>query len=77
LDHRLQLIPEQNHSRHHDENIGCIGHLIEPEAAAPELDDMDIFVLRIDRTRQPKNDPILCIGNGTGDVECNYADELE
>jgi beta-lactamase superfamily II metal-dependent hydrolase len=41
------------------------------------LEDMDIIVLRTDRTRQPKNDPILCIGNGTGDVECNYADELE
>lgn len=51
-------------------------HLPKP-AVIRRYEDADAIILRTDRTRQAKNDPILCIGNGTGDVECNFADELE
>jgi competence protein ComEC len=51
-------------------------HLPDPSVVS-RYERAGAIVLRTDASRRPKDDPIVCLGNGAGDVECNYADEFE
>lgn len=41
------------------------------------LEATGAIVLTTDISRQPGNDPLLCVGTGDGEVDCNYADQID
>ena len=51
-------------------------HLPDPTVVR-RYEDAGAIVLRTDRSRQREDDPIICVGTGAGEIDCNYADEFQ
>jgi beta-lactamase superfamily II metal-dependent hydrolase len=51
-------------------------HLPDP-AVVRRYEEAGAIVLRTDSSREREDDPIICVGTGAGEIDCNYADEFE
>ena len=52
-------------------------HGLPRETVVRRYEDGGAIVLRTDVSRSPNDDHVLCLGTGAGQVECNYADQMQ
>jgi competence protein ComEC len=52
-------------------------HHLPDAAVVRRYEDAGAIVLRTDSSREREDDPIICVGTGGGEIDCNYVDEFE